>query len=75
MDVFEAPSFDLEDVSSSGNLEEHFIDSNGLVHWNFFNETSDYEFVDWNFSGDTSVEFESMPQYYTQWVKRYTFVL
>ena len=50
-------AFDLEDVSSSGNLEEHFIDSNGLVHWNFFNETSDYEFVDWNFSGDTSVEF------------------
>ncbi len=60
LDVFEAPSFDLEDVSSPGNLEEHFIDSNGLVHWNFFNTTSDYDFSDWNFSGDTSVEFESM---------------
>jgi ribosomal protein S12 methylthiotransferase accessory factor len=60
LDVFENPSFDLEEVASSHNLEEHFIDSNGLVHWNFFAETPDYEFNDWNFSGKTEDEFEHL---------------
>ena len=60
LDVFETPSFDLEEVASSHNLEEHFIDSNGLVHWNFFAQTPDYEFSDWNFSGKTEDEFEHL---------------
>ena len=60
LDVFEAPSFDLFDVASSGNLEEHFIDSNGLVHWNFFNETPDFEFNDWNIAGNTKEEFDAL---------------
>ena len=60
LDVFEAPSFDLEDVASGGNLEEHFIDSNGLVHWRFFQKDSDYEFSDWNFAGNTQEEFDQL---------------
>ena len=44
LNVFSPPSFELEDVKDNLNLEAHFIDSNGLIHWNFFKETADYEF-------------------------------
>ncbi len=54
LNVFSPPSFELEDVKDHLNLEAHFIDSNGLIHWNFFKETSDYEFVDWNFGKETT---------------------
>ena len=60
LNVFEKPSFDLEEVASNQNLEEHFTDSNGLVHWNFFSKNPDYEFNDWNFSGETEEEFEHL---------------
>ncbi len=61
LNVFTPPSFELEDVSDHLNLEAHFIDSNGLIHWNFFRETSDYEFNDWNFgAATTQAEFDSL---------------
>lgn len=61
LDVFAPPTFELEDVADNLNLEAHFIDSNGIIHWNFFKETSDYEFSDWNFGGKTTeAEFEAM---------------
>lgn len=61
LNVFSPPSFELEDVKDHLNLEAHFIDSNGLIHWNFFKETADYEFADWNFGGaSTQAEFDSM---------------
>ncbi|MBS1158566.1 MAG: 30s ribosomal protein methylthiotransferase accessory protein YcaO [Proteobacteria bacterium] len=50
LDGFPAPGFDLDEVASAPNIEIHFVDSSGLVHWNFFNETADFEFVDWNFN-------------------------
>ncbi len=54
LNVFSPPSFELDDVKDNLNLEAHFIDSNGLIHWNFFKETSDYEFSDWNFGDNTT---------------------
>lgn len=61
LNVFSPPTFELEDVSDHLNLEAHFIDSNGLIHWNFFKETPDFEFCDWNFGGKTTqAEFDSM---------------
>lgn len=54
LNVFSPPSFELEDVKDNLNLEAHFIDSNGLIHWNFFKETPDYPFVDWNFGDKTT---------------------
>lgn len=61
LNVFSPPTFELEDVSDNLNLEAHFIDSNGLVHWNFFKETPDFEFSDWNFGGKTTqAEFDAM---------------
>lgn len=55
LNVFSPPSFELEDVKDNLNLEAHFIDSNGLIHWNFFKETPDYEFSDWNFGDNTTL--------------------
>ena len=61
LNVFSPPSFELEDVKDNLNLEAHFIDSNGLIHWNFFKETPDYAFADWNFGGATTQdEFDSL---------------
>lgn len=50
LDDFPPPGFDLEEVASAPNLEIHFVDSSGIVHWNFLADTPDYAFVDWNFS-------------------------
>jgi ribosomal protein S12 methylthiotransferase accessory factor len=61
LNVFSPPSFELDDVKDHLNIEAHFIDSNGLIHWNFFKETADYPFADWNFGGATTQdEFESL---------------
>ncbi len=61
LNVFSPPTFTLEDVSDNLNLEAHFIDSNGLIHWNFFKESSDYNFADWNFGQNTTQsEYEAM---------------
>jgi ribosomal protein S12 methylthiotransferase accessory factor len=61
LNVFSPPSFELEDVKDHLNLEAHFIDSNGLIHWNFFKETPDYAFADWNFGGATTKdEYDTM---------------
>jgi ribosomal protein S12 methylthiotransferase accessory factor len=61
LNVFSPPSFELDDVKDHLNIEAHFIDSNGLIHWDFFKETPDYEFNDWNFGGKTTqAEFDSM---------------
>jgi ribosomal protein S12 methylthiotransferase accessory factor len=47
---FPPPGLDLDEVASAPNLEIHFVDSSGIVHWNFFHETPDFEFSDWNFN-------------------------
>ena len=49
-DGFPPPGFDLDEVASAPNIEIHFVDSSGIVHWNFFGETPDFEFADWNFN-------------------------
>lgn len=53
---FSEPSFEMEEVSSPQNLETHFIDSSGSIHWDFLWSEPDYDFVDWNFSGTTEQE-------------------
>lgn len=61
LNVFSPPSFELEDVKDNLNLEAHFIDSNGLIHWNFFKESADYDFADWNFGNNTTQsEYEAL---------------
>ena len=61
LDVFSPPSFNNDDVAEHANLETHFIDSSGLISWDLFKETPDYEFADWNFSGkDTHEEYDNL---------------
>lgn len=45
------PTFVSEAVREPNNFIEHFIDSSGIVSWRFFSAKSDYEFVEWDFSG------------------------
>ena len=61
LDVFSPPSFNNDDVAEHANLETHFIDSSGLISWDLFKDTPDYEFADWNFSGkDTHEEYANL---------------
>jgi len=56
---FAEAGFDMDEIASPQNLENHFQDSKGIVAWKFLNENTDYNFVDWshkysNFSADES---------------------
>ncbi len=57
LDGFQSPSFDLDEVADHHNLETHFIDSSGLIAYDFFRNTPDYEFFDWDHDAPTSDEF------------------
>ncbi len=54
---FPVPGFDLEEVASSTNIEIHFVDSSGVVHWKFLGDQPDHEFCDWNFSNSTAEDY------------------
>ncbi|PIT78096.1 OsmC domain/YcaO domain-containing protein [Limnohabitans sp. G3-2] len=45
------PTFESNAVTEPNNFVEHFIDSSGIVSWRFFSAKADFEFVDWDFSG------------------------
>jgi ribosomal protein S12 methylthiotransferase accessory factor len=45
------PTFASEAVTEPNNFVEHFIDSSGIVSWRFFSAKADFEFVEWDFSG------------------------
>ena len=55
---FVKPGFDMEEIADSQNLEIHFVDSSGVISWNFLNATPDYEFVDWNFGTTTEEDYQ-----------------
>lgn len=46
------PTFSTEAVTEPNNFVEHFIDSSGLVSWRFFSAKPEYEFVEWDYSGE-----------------------
>ena len=55
---FPAPGFDMDEIADPANLEIHFVDSSGVVSWNFLSDTPDFEFVDWNFSTNTQADYD-----------------
>ena len=55
---FAAPGFDMEEIADSQNLEIHFVDSSGVISWDFLRNTPDYEFVDWNFGTTTQEDYD-----------------
>jgi ribosomal protein S12 methylthiotransferase accessory factor len=59
---FLSPSLDLDEVADQHNLETHFIDSSGLIAYDFFKDNYDYNFIDWDFSGTTEDEFNHLTQ-------------
>ncbi|BBP01200.1 30S ribosomal protein S12 methylthiotransferase accessory factor YcaO [Sulfuriferula nivalis] len=54
---FHPPGFDLEEIADPQNLEIHFVDSSGIISWEFLRATPDYEFNDWDHPGTTAEEF------------------
>jgi ribosomal protein S12 methylthiotransferase accessory factor len=55
---FAAPGFDMEEIADAQNLEIHFVDSSGVISWDFLRNTPDYEFVDWNFGTTTQEDYQ-----------------
>ncbi|NOS96271.1 MAG: 30s ribosomal protein S12 methylthiotransferase accessory protein YcaO [Methylotenera sp.] len=55
---FVAPGFDMEEIADSQNLEIHFVDSSGVISWDFLRSTPDYAFVDWNFGTTTQEDYD-----------------
>ena len=54
---FPEPGFDLEEIASSPNIEIHFVDSSGIISWNFLGTKPDFAFHDWNFSSSTAEDY------------------
>ncbi|MFH1872536.1 MAG: 30S ribosomal protein S12 methylthiotransferase accessory factor YcaO [Pseudomonadota bacterium] len=57
---FPPPGFDLDEIAAAPNIEIHFVDSSGIISWNFLGDSStlaDFEFVDWNFSDTTADDY------------------
>ncbi len=57
LDGFPPPAFNLEEIASAPNLEIHYVDSSGLISWEFFGEEADFAFADWNFSSSTETDY------------------
>jgi ribosomal protein S12 methylthiotransferase accessory factor YcaO len=48
-------------VTEPNNFVEHFIDSSGVVSWRFFSAKADFEFVEWDFSGQGKTPMPKKP--------------
>lgn len=57
LEGFPEPGFEMGEISAVANLEAHFVDSSGMISWDFLSDTSDYPFVDWNFSTTTAEDY------------------
>lgn len=57
LENFPEPGFDMDEITMASNLEIHFVDSSGVISWNFLGNTPDYPFADWNFSTTTAEDY------------------
>ena len=57
LEGFAEPGFDMDEISMASNLEIHFVDSSGVISWNFLGDQPDFAFVDWNFSTTTAEDY------------------
>jgi ribosomal protein S12 methylthiotransferase accessory factor len=53
---FPEPGFDLDEIADAQNLEIHFVDSSGILSWEFLRATPDFDFVDWDSASTTTTE-------------------
>jgi len=56
LDSFEVPTFDMDLVADSFNLESHFIDSNGKLGFPFLSSVKSFEYTPWTYVGNTTKE-------------------
>ncbi|MBC7625203.1 MAG: YcaO-like family protein [Aeromicrobium sp.] len=54
---FPAAGFDMDEITDPQNLEIHFVDSSGVISWEFLRNTPDFPFVDWNFGTTTEEDY------------------
>ena len=52
LDGFEIPTFDMDVVSDSSNLESHFIDSNGKMGFGFLSTVKSFAYTPWLYQGE-----------------------
>ena len=57
LEGFPAPGFDMDEINAVANLEIHFVDSSGVMSWEFLGDTPDFPFADWNFSNSTAEDY------------------
>ena len=57
LEGFPAAGFDMDEINAVANLEIHFVDSSGVMSWNFLRDTPDFPFADWNFSNTTAEDY------------------
>jgi ribosomal protein S12 methylthiotransferase accessory factor len=57
LEGFPEPGFDMDEINAVANLEIHFVDSSGVISWNFMGDTPDFPFADWNFSNTTEEDY------------------
>lgn len=57
-DNFSKPTFDIDLVASPENLENHFIDSSGVLSIDMFVKTPEFDFANWNYESTTEEEFK-----------------
>jgi len=55
---FPEAGFDMEEIQLTSNLEIHFVDSSGVISWNFLGDKPDHPFADWNFSNTTAEDYQ-----------------
>ncbi|MDF1879336.1 YcaO-like family protein [Sulfurimonas sp. SAG-AH-194-C20] len=56
LDSFEVPTFDMDLVGDSFNLESHFIDSNGKLGFPFLSSQPSFEYTPWVYDGKSTKE-------------------
>ncbi len=54
---FPDPGFEMDEINAVANLEIHFVDSSGVIGWDFLRDTPDFPFADWNFSNTTAEDY------------------
>ena len=57
LEGFPEPGFDMDEITAVANLEIHFVDSSGVVSWDFLGDEPDFPFADWNFSNTTEEDY------------------
>jgi ribosomal protein S12 methylthiotransferase accessory factor len=58
LEGFPEPGFDMSEINAVANLEIHFVDSSGVISWNFMGDKPDFPFADWNFSNTTEEDYQ-----------------